>query len=281
MAYPAFDGIKVFAIRKGRCWAIVGNTAPVLVEEGNILVIAGLSTFRVCSDPKAACVPALPYLAAISPGGIGKLGSGGGCSGTGGYFTLREDVPFRVTCDLPDKFVFRSGRDVSLVSELIDRLAEEIRHPQPGGDLFCAHLAQCLLIATLRAVMGDQEAAVPGMLTGLRDRRIKGAITAIHDKPQRHWTLQDLAETAGMSRTAFANNFRNLVGETPFRYLTRWRVAKAVERLRTETVTIAQLAHDFGYSSESAFGAAFKRITGVSPKRSMSFTKHDHPLSPM
>nr|WP_225737344.1 helix-turn-helix transcriptional regulator [Dyella acidiphila] len=89
----------------------------------------------------------------------------------------------------------------------------------------------------------------------------------MHADPARRWTLHELATQAGMSRSIFAQRFRDKVGEAPIAYLTHWRMRLAAERLMTGEDTLAHIAQSFGYESENAFNTAFKRVMGCSPRR--------------
>ena len=267
LRYPVLPGIKVYSIRRGECCAIVDGEEPITLRAGHILVVSGAVGFRLASRPQANTRDALPFLKAIAPGAVGMIDGGGDCFGIGGYFSLAGDVLHRMRLGLPETHLFDEGRETWLLDGLIDRIVEDLREPRPGGRLFAEHLAQCVLIETIRAVSARSVAGTPGLLRGLQDERLHAAIAAMHADPGRAWTLAELSSTASMSRTAFAIRFRKTIGETPFAYLARWRIACAAERLRTEKVTIAQLSYELGYASESAFGAAFKRIKGVSPGR--------------
>ena len=77
--------------------------------------------------------------------------------------------------------------------------------------------------------------------------------------------MASLADELGMSRSAFAARFTQLVGEPAMQYVTRWRMHVALSALETEGATVAQLADRLGYRSEAAFSRAFKRIVGVPP----------------
>jgi AraC-like DNA-binding protein len=70
-----------------------------------------------------------------------------------------------------------------------------------------------------------------------------------------------------MSRTAFALRFKSKVGQTPMEYLTRWRMLLADERLRHSREPVSAVALSLGYTSESAFSTAFKRVMGAAPRR--------------
>jgi AraC-like DNA-binding protein len=87
----------------------------------------------------------------------------------------------------------------------------------------------------------------------------------MHDDPGQAWTLDRMAGCAGMSRTAFANAFRETVGQTPADYLANWRIALAQSRLR-EGRPVKQLAQELGYANPSALSRAFAARTGLSPR---------------
>ena len=97
-------------------------------------------------------------------------------------------------------------------------------------------------------------------------------LDALHAEPGRRWTLDALARLAGMSRSSFAMRFKDRVGEPVMDYLTRWRMMLAADRLSRGGLSIAQVAPMVGYDSESAFGAAFKRVMGRSPRRHVKAT---------
>ena len=110
-----------------------------------------------------------------------------------------------------------------------------------------------ILVQTLRLYLENGFASDVGWFAALADHQMRGAIAAMHADPTFAWTLQDLAQHVGMSRSTFAQRFRDRVGETPIGYLTRWRMMLAGE----------QLIH----GSEHAFNTAFRRTMGCSPRR--------------
>ena len=93
------------------------------------------------------------------------------------------------------------------------------------------------------------------------------AISAMHEDPAHRWTLQELAERVGMSRSTFALKFKETVGTSPMEYLTRWRMLLAGTVWRTRSDPISAIAPSLGYESESAFSTAFKRVMGCSPRQ--------------
>ncbi|WP_268921065.1 helix-turn-helix transcriptional regulator [Marisediminicola senii] len=87
----------------------------------------------------------------------------------------------------------------------------------------------------------------------------------MHEQPGRSWSLGDLARASSMSRTTFAQRFRDVAGTPPLAYLINWRMLLAQRELRDSDTRVGALAFTLGYSSESAFSSAFKRHLGESP----------------
>jgi AraC-like DNA-binding protein len=142
-----------------------------------------------------------------------------------------------------------------------------LRDPQPGGTLVAQQLAYVMLVQALRLHLQDSAGRGVGWLFALADKPMRAAIEAIHAEPARRWTLQALAERAGMSRSTFALRFKATVGEAPMAYLTRWRMLLAGDRLANSGDPVSAIALDLGYESESAFSTAFKRVMGRPPRR--------------
>jgi len=104
-----------------------------------------------------------------------------------------------------------------------------------------------------------------GWLAALRDPAIGRAVALLHRRLDRRWTTEDLAAEVGLSRSAFASRFTDLIGDPPMRYLAKWRMQLAARRLSDTPDPIARIAFDAGYESEAAFSRAFKRAFGMPP----------------
>ena len=158
-----------------------------------------------------------------------------------------------------------SGPDTVSIQGTLSLIAAETRHPRPGGEAVITRLADVLVIQAIRAWIETDERAQTGWLGALRDDQIGRALAMIHTDPARAWTVAALADELAMSRSAFAARFTELVGEPAMQYVTRWRMRMAVNALRDEQATVAELANRLGYRSEAAFARAFKRVTGAAP----------------
>jgi AraC-like DNA-binding protein len=119
----------------------------------------------------------------------------------------------------------------------------------------------------------------PGWLRALGDPRVAPALRLMHGDPARAWRLDELAKACAMSRTTFASHFRTAAGAAPLTYLTEWRMRLAERVLREESRPISVVAQTLGYTSESAFSTAFKRVTGCSPKAYRKRVQASAPLA--
>jgi AraC-like DNA-binding protein len=167
---------------------------------------------------------------------------------------------------LPTVAHVRDEASQSVLRSSLHQMMAELRAPQPGSRIIVEHLATMLLAQALRAYALGAGSGLVGWLYALGDPQIGPAIGALHENPSNRWTVQMLADLAGMSRTSFAVRFKSRVGETPMQYLTNLRILLASERLLHSGDTVAMIAETLGYGSESAFSAAFKRQMGQSPR---------------
>jgi AraC-like DNA-binding protein len=143
--------------------------------------------------------------------------------------------------------------------------AREHAARRPGSQEILARLSEMLFVEAVRGYIDALPGNATGWLAALRDPSLSRALSALHLRPARAWTAEELAKEACLSRSAFAERFTNTVGLPPMSYLTRWRMLLAGQRLRESSDTLAQVAAAVGYESEFSFSRAFARETGVTP----------------
>ena len=268
LAYAADEGIKCFAITSGACWLVMDHdAAPLRLEVGDFVLLAGGPGFRLCSGLDVSPIDAFAFFPSVPAGEVAVLNGGGACIGVGGYFAFEGMHSEMLLAMLPPIVHIADQADKDGLRLSIERLMRELRTPRPGSALMGEHLTQALLIEALRLHLVDQSSRSAGWLFALADRQMNAVLAAMHAEPARKWTLATLARVAGMSRSSFAVRFKDSVGEPAMDYLTRWRMMLAADRLANEGMPIAVVAPTVGYESESAFGAAFKRAFGHSPKQ--------------
>jgi AraC-like DNA-binding protein len=185
----------------------------------------------------------------------------------GGFFGFTGSHAEMLLHSLPAIVHIRRESDKAAMRWSLERLREELRDPQPGGSLIAQQLAYMMLIQALRLHLADTASAGRGWLSALADKHMSIAIGSMHSDPGYPWTLELLAERVGMSRSVFALRFRETVGATPIEYLTRWRMLLAADRLKNSSDGLSAIAQSLGYESESAFGKAFRRVMGCSPRQ--------------
>jgi AraC-like DNA-binding protein len=159
------------------------------------------------------------------------------------------------------------GDDVaaSRLGALLARFGDEATSDRPGRSLVLDRLLELVLIEALRYRPSDMRDGQSGLLSGLADPRIGNALRIMHSDAKQAWTLASLARKVGMSRSAFASRFLQLVGVPPIQYLATWRMRLAKSALASSQVPMIDIAEMAGYQSVSAFSTAFKRATGLSP----------------
>lgn len=148
--------------------------------------------------------------------------------------------------------------------KILSLLFEEAEACNCGRQPLLDRLFEVLLIQLLRELMESGVMKV-GMLAGLADQNLRKAIVAMHDKPEIDWTVESLASEACMSRSIFSNLFRETIGETPAKYLQRWRIG-LVQKWLKNGQSLKLIAGEAGYKSESALSRAFKSQSGLSPR---------------
>lgn len=223
--------------------------------------------FVLASDLSIPPVDARALLSAVKKrdDGVLALSPGDDFLVLGSHFALEGDARFLLDA-LPPIVVPEDSAQQESTRWAIERMVREMRDFQPGGTLVAQQVAYMLLVEALRLHVANNAQRGPGWLFALADPRMERALACIHQSPGQPWTMEELARSAGMSRTAFAQVFKRTVGETPMAYLTRWRMTVAANRLQDTRAPIASVAPSLGYQSESAFSAAFKRRWGSSPR---------------
>lgn len=270
--FPSYQGIKCYSVFSGQCWlSVAGTPDPVLLTAGDCFLLPRGLSFSLATDLALTPVDFHEFLAKVKKNNTDPHSAlaedGAKCYIVGGFFLLDGDNANMLVGSLPPIVHIRKEADKAAMRWSLQRMRDEIRDPQPGGSLVAQQLAYMMLVQALRLHLADGAAGSVGWLFALADKQMRAAITCMHDNPGRPWTLQALAEHVGMSRSFFALRFKETVGSTPMEYLARWRMMLAGDRLRNTDDPIAAIASSLGYESESAFGKAFKRLMGCSPRQ--------------
>ncbi len=276
--YPQHQGIKCYAVVSGQCWlSVEGVPDAARLETGDCFLLPRGRPFRLASDMTLTPVDALTIYSTARNGGIASCNGGGDFFLVGGHFILCGNHAGILLGMLPPIVHIRKESDKAALRWSLERMMQELRERQPGGFLVAQHLAHMMLVQALRLHLAEGSRGGVGWLFALADKQMGAAISSMHDDPAHRWTLQELAERAGMSRSTFALKFKETVGAAPLEYLTRWRMLLAGDRLTNSSDAISVIARSLGYESESAFSTAFKRVMDCSPRQ---YGRGRNPASP-
>lgn len=264
LSFPALNRLKFVAVTKGDCWLLLPDTPARRLSSGDTCML-GRTAYAVASAPAAKLVDGMA-LFDDSPSGIVRLGEPRTVM-VGGSLVFGDDAEL-LLATLPKFMPIPASHAASAVlRSTIATLDEELKGSGIARSLMIARLIDVLMVQALRAYIEQHGFGSAGWVGAIADRRIGAALTAMHRDVSRSWTVAMLAEAAGMSRSSFAQRFNRLVGKSPLDYLRGWRMALARHALRREQVRVGILAARLGYSSESAFGHAYKRAFGLSPRQ--------------
>jgi transcriptional regulator GlxA family with amidase domain len=138
-------------------------------------------------------------------------------------------------------------------------------------------LSEALFVDTLRRYVDGLPEQQRGWLAGARDPIVGKSLGLLHGRVAHPWTIADLADEVGISRSALVERFTRYLSEPPMTYLTRWRLQLAAQLLKKTSRGLADISTDIGYESEAAFSRAFKREFGQPPGQ----YRNDHKGSPI
>lgn len=181
-----------------------------------------------------------------------------------GYFDFMSGSRNALTDALPDLVVLKRDEGGDALRKLGELLMSEAHQRTVGRQALLNKLSDALFVLVLRHHIAHAETP-HGLIAGLADPRLRRVLGALHRDPQKDWSLEGMARLALMSRTAFAQRFASLVGQTPVSYLTHHRMMVAQRWLRDEFCAVKDIAGRLGYDTEAAFRRAFKRVHGVGP----------------
>lgn len=259
---------RCFALVSGECWlSMDGVGDAVRLQAGDFVVLPHGRAFRLASDLKVTPVDIMSVIKAPLQGRIFSWNGGGACLALSALFNFARDHAPILLGLLPPIVHIRNDSDREAMRWYLERMMKVLREPQPGSFLLGEHLAHMMLIEVLGLYMADGVTGGVGWLFALADKHIGAAITAMHENTGYRWTLHELAARAGMSRSSFALRFKEKVGISAMEYLTQWRMLLASDRLANSSDSVSAIALSLGYESESAFGFAFKREMGCSPRQ--------------
>ncbi|TJZ97952.1 AraC family transcriptional regulator [Actinacidiphila oryziradicis] len=259
MRWDAFAGSGFHVVLHGRGWLITADDPPRALGQGDVVLAPSGARHGLSHVPRA--------LDDLPPGDMsGKPQPDGHADFEFlcGAYHLEHGQVHEYLLSLPDFIVASPDDGDPELASLVDLLIADLSQAGPGTEATRSALLDLLLVHVLRGWLRTH----PGPDWPLvRDPAVVAALRHIHREPHRPWTVSQLSAVVGMSRTAFTRHFTGRMGKPPRVYLTGVRLSQGARLLRETDAPLAVIARQIGYSTEFAFGTAFRREYGISPGR--------------
>jgi AraC-like DNA-binding protein len=250
-------------VLSGQCWLAREDEEPMRLERGDFLLLRKTLPLRLASDLDVQCVPGT-----VAEPGVryGEQDGEPDMEMLGGAFSIDPNNAEFLLNLLPERLHIRSiENDTTDLASIINLIIKECTEKKPGRNMVLARLMDIMLIESLRWQNYGEQPARSGLLAGLGHPPIALTLRAMHSNVNHDWTVGELAKQAGMSRSAYAKRFGDIVGCGPMEYLSRWRINLAKDALARRSDPLETIARKVGYRSAAALSNAFHRITGMSP----------------
>jgi AraC-like DNA-binding protein len=256
-------------VAAGRCWISRGTDERLWADEGDVIVLPYGDQHTVGGLERAQTVPILTLIDPPPWQRLPVLRHGAGGERTDivcGYLHSEHPLFNPALRALPPVFVVRppEGPTARWIRSSIE-YALAAGESDTRADPFGTRLPELVLTEVLRLHLATAPAIESGWLAALSDPVLAPAMARLHTAPDRRWTVEQLAAAVAVSRSLLDDRFRLVLGRSPIRYLTDWRMHLAEDMLATTDASIASIARRVGYDSEEAFSRAFKRTHAVSP----------------
>lgn len=242
-----------------------GLDEPVALRAGDIAVMARGTPHLLAPTPRLSSL-------AIKPMPLEPSFAVGARAVVSGAYQLWHPPLHPMFAELPSWFVLR--RDdrpaVSPLGHVLDLLADEARRDpaEPGAlgrDTIVHALLDVAFTHLLREVVARQGAGAAGWCQAIGDAAVRRAVAALHADPAAAWSVETLAQAAGVSRSVLAERFRRAMGQPPLAYVRTVRLQRAMRLLGEREDTLEQVAAAVGYQDAFSFSKAFKRAVGIAP----------------
>ncbi|WP_136066913.1 AraC family transcriptional regulator [Modicisalibacter radicis] len=267
---PVPQGILAYHyVSAGRLLLQVAPGRPVAVPAGHIVLLPRNDPHLLGSELNGPPVSVDHLLQPMTASGPARIVYGGGGEITRllcGF--LHSEMPCNALVGMLPRVMtldVAEGAAGAWIESSFRLAAGELAAGAVRSPALLARLAELLFIEAAQRYLARLPPEQRAWVGGLQDPYVSRALTQLHESPERHWTTQALARQVGLSRSAFAERFTELVGVPPMRYLAQLRMQGAARRLRESLMPISRIALEAGYDSEAAFGKAFKRAFGAPP----------------
>jgi AraC-like DNA-binding protein len=262
LLHPGSERVTLFhVVAAGRCWISLVDGERHSAEPGDVMVLPYGDQHWMGGTEPADRVPITTFMSAPPWDTFPVLSHGTPGAQTDivcGFLHCEDPLFDPALRALPPLFVVRpDAAAAAWVRATIDYAMSASRQT--------SSIPALLLGEVVRIHLGSVPAVDRGWFAALRDPVLRPALAHLHSDPSSKWTVSELASRCAVSRSLLDARFRDVLGRSPIRYLTEWRMHAAEELLGTTDLTVLAVGRRVGYESEEAFSRAFKRARGVPP----------------
>lgn len=269
--HPDTDRVILFhLVASGACWVATDDGEKHWARRGDVIVLPYGDQHRMggVDDAEAVSIATLLEMPPWHQMPVIRHGEEGALTDVVcGYLHSKDplfDPGLRV---FPAVFVVRppEGPAAEWVRTNIAYALDQTETTPSTSGIVMSRLPEMLLVEVLRLHLATAPAVDYGWLAALHDPVLRPAMSLLHQAPDRRWTVADIAREAMVSRSVLDARFREVLGRSPIRYLTEWRMHLAEDLLASGDLSVGTVARRVGYDAEEAFSRAFKRAHGASP----------------
>lgn len=237
---------------------------PICLQRGDIILLNRGYDHEIATDLKVKARPLSEQQDSL----ITKKGKTPLSVVVCGVYQFQTEPIHPLFKELPDIIVIRA-HEIPAHSPLYiaqQLLSAELTQNQQGSDAVIKGLLDVAFNYILRDWLNRDSTKKECWSLALKDKHLQNAIKSIHAEPAKEWNLESLASISGLSRAAFAQKFKRMTGDSPAHYVTKVRVQRAMDLLRSTDLSFEIIAEKIGYGDPFIFSKAFKRIQGISPR---------------
>jgi AraC-like DNA-binding protein len=268
---PPAELVTLHYVVSGTTYVGIGDDERMMVNEGELVLLPRSDPHVLGSSVDGEPVNSHHLIELASDGGLARIVHGGAGDLTHIIcgFLATEEQRNPLLASLPPllKVNIRDGVSRDWIESSVRYAAEGLHHGAVAASPVMGRLSELLFAEAVRAYAMSLPESERGWLKGLGDQYVGRAIAALNDDLAHPWTVDEIAEKAGLSRSAFVERFSAAVGLPPMKYLTQSRLALAKQLLLDRRQTVSQVAAKVGYEAEEAFTRAFKREFGLPPAK--------------
>jgi AraC family transcriptional regulator, activator of mtrCDE len=273
VAVPSFERAARFhLVVQGRCYVRLESGTIVPVLPGDLVLVPNGAAHMLASDREIKCEPLAEVISETGFTGVGPFVIGDGSPGEScqmvcGHFTFAEGADHPLLRAVPEILhITASDRaNMPMLDDVLRLIVRRMFADEPGVTATVSRLSEVLFIEVMRAGV-SQVPDISRLMSAVYDPQIGRVLSMIHGDVAAHWTVDNLASAVAMSRSRFAERFRELVGTGPMAYVSEWRMQRALDLLSREHAPVKAVATQVGYQSAAAFSRAFTERFGTSPR---------------